>query len=115
VSAITTHVLDTALGQPAAGVPVRLERVGGTGFSGTVIGRASTGQDGRASDLGPAELEPGTYRLVFDTGAYSRAREPGELPFFPEVTVTFTVADPARHYHVPLLLSPFGYSTYRGS
>jgi 5-hydroxyisourate hydrolase len=132
VSAITTHVLDTALGQPAAGVPVRLERAAadgpaadGAGADGTalsatavgatVIGRASTDQDGRASDLGPAELEPGTYRLVFDTGAYSRAREPAELPFFPEVTVTFTVADPARHYHVPLLLSPFGYSTYRGS
>lgn len=141
MSAITTHVLDTALGRPAAGVPVRLERaagdgtaadgtvggtgvggtgvsgpgVSGTGVSGTVIGRASTDQDGRASDLGPAELEPGTYRLVFDTGAYSRASRPAELPFFPEVTVTFTVADPARHYHVPLLLSPFGYSTYRGS
>jgi 5-hydroxyisourate hydrolase len=137
VSAITTHVLDTALGQPAAGVPVRLERAAdagpaadgagddGAGADGTalsatpvgatVIGRASTDQDGRASDLGPAELEPGTYRLVFDTGAYSRARAPGELPFFPEVTVTFAVADPTRHYHVPLLLSPFGYSTYRGS
>lgn len=122
MSAITTHVLDTALGQPAAGVSVRLERasgdgteVGGTAVDSTVIGRASTDRDGRASDLGPAELEPGTYRLIFDTGAYSRAREPAGLPFFPEVTVTFTVADPARHYHVPLLLSPFGYSTYRGS
>ena len=128
MSAVTTHVLDTALGRPAAGVPVRLERTrddGGADPGGhesaspdsatTVLGRASTDADGRASDLGPAELEPGTYRLVFGTGVYSRASRPAEPPFFPEVTVTFTVADPGRHYHVPLLLSPYGYSTYRGS
>jgi 5-hydroxyisourate hydrolase len=113
VSAVTTHVLDTALGQPAAGVRVRLERASGddSAVDGAVIGRASTDRDGRVTDLGPAELEPGTYRLVFATGEYSRAQQ----PFFPEVTVTFTVADRDRHYHVPLLLSPFGYSTYRGS
>lgn len=117
MSAITTHVLDTALGQPATGVPVRLERASGddTAVGGAVIGRASTDQDGRVTDLGPAELEPGTYRLVFGTGEYSRAQQPAQLPFFPEVIVTFTVADRDRHYHVPLLLSPFGYSTYRGS
>ena len=113
MSAVTTHVLDTALGQPAAGVRVRLERASGgdSAVDGAVIGRASTDRDGRVTDLGPAELEPGTYRLVFGTGEYSRAQQ----PFFPEVTVTFTVADRDRHYHVPLLLSPFGYSTYRGS
>jgi 5-hydroxyisourate hydrolase len=115
VSAVTTHVLDTALGRPAAGVEVRLERAGGSDGEGALLGRASTDADGRASDLGPAELEPGRYRLVFGTGAYSRASRPAEPPFFPEVTVTFTVADPGRHYHVPLLLSPYGYSTYRGS
>ena len=112
MSAVTTHVLDTALGQPAAGVQVRLERASGDD---TVIGQASTGQDGRVTDLGPAELEPGTYRLVFGTGEYARVLWPAQPPFFPEVTVTFTVADRGQHYHVPLLLSPFGYSTYRGS
>ncbi len=107
MSAITTHVLDTARGVPAVGVPVRLERMDAAGC--TEIARASTDASGRASELGPALIEPGTYRLVFDTGAYASAT------FFPEVTVTFTVADDGGHYHVPLLLSPFGYSTYRGS
>ena len=117
MSAITTHVLDTALGRPAAGVRVRLERLAGGPIEiGPIeIGTASTDQDGRASDLGPAEVEPGTYRLVFDTAGYREAHGPGEDAFFPEVTVTFTVRDAGRHYHVPLLLSPFGYSTYRGS
>jgi 5-hydroxyisourate hydrolase len=122
VSAITTHVLDIALGRPAAGVPVRLERVAedspeiGTGIAGaSTVGTASTGEDGRAGDLGPAEVEPGIYRLVFDTGAYYRAQPGQGPPFFPEVTVSFTVRDRARRYHVPLLLSPYGYSTYRGS
>jgi 5-hydroxyisourate hydrolase len=118
VSAITTHVLDTALGRPAAGVPVRLERVAEGGAQtarASTVGTASTGEDGRVGDLGPAEVEPGTYRLVFDTSAYYRAQPGQEPPFFPEVTVSFTVRDRARHYHVPLLLSPYGYSTYRGS
>jgi len=112
VSAITTHVLDTAAGRPAAGLPVRLERVADGAAE---LGRASTDQDGRVGDLGPAEVEPGTYRLVFDTSQYYRTRRQAEPPFFPEVAVTFTVHDRNRHYHVPLLLSPFGYSTYRGS
>ena len=107
MSAITTHVLDTARGMPAVGVPVRLERVDASGC--TEIARASSDASGRVSELGPALIEPGTYRLVFDTAAYARAT------FFPEVTVTFTVADDGGHYHVPLLLSPFGYSTYRGT
>lgn len=121
MSAITTHVLDTALGRPAVGMPVRLERLGppdgsDAGASGiTEVGWACTDADGRVTTLGPDEAAPGIYRLVFDTAAYSRARHPGEPPFFPEVTVTFTVHDQARNYHVPLLLSPFGYSTYRGS
>ena len=115
MSAVTTHVLDTALGRPAAGVEVRLEQAGEAAGGGAVLGRASTDADGRVSDLGPAELAPGRYRLVFGTGAYSQASRPAEPPFFPEVTVTFTVTDPGRHYHVPLLLSPYGYSTYRGS
>jgi 5-hydroxyisourate hydrolase len=111
LSAITTHVLDTALGRPAAGVSVRLIRAAAGGAE---IATATTGGDGRAGDLGPATIEPGTYSLVFDTGAYYRA-QPGGEAFFPEVTVSFTVRDPAAHYHVPLLLSPYGYTTYRGS
>jgi 5-hydroxyisourate hydrolase len=120
MSAITTHVLDTALGRPAAGVPVRLERVDASGCA--EIARASTDAGGRVPELGPARIEPGTYRLVFDTAAYTRtsassaaALAAPPAAFFPEVTVTFTVADGDGHYHVPLLLSPFGYSTYRGS
>jgi 5-hydroxyisourate hydrolase len=117
MSVITTHVLDVALGRPAAGVPVALQRVDepGTAPDATEIGRASTDDDGRVRRLGPADVEPGTYRLVFRTAAYFLARHPAEQPFFPEVTVTFTVHDQARDYHVPLLLSPYGYSTYRGS
>ena len=121
MSAITTHVLDTALGLPAAGVPIRLERLERTAdgrgevTSATTVAIATTGDDGRAGDLGPARIKPGTYRLVFDTGAYYRAQPGHEPPFFPEVTVSFAVRDSADHYHVPLLLSPYGYTTYRGS
>jgi 5-hydroxyisourate hydrolase len=118
MTAITTHVLDVALGRPAAGVPVALQRVDapGTAKNGvTEIGRASTDDDGRVRQLGPADIRPGTYRLVFDTAAYFIARHPGDRPFFPEVTITFTVHDQGRDYHVPLLLSPYGYTTYRGS
>ena len=110
-SAITTHVLDTARGLPAAGVAVRLERVPADGQP---LGRSVTDADGRARDVGPAVLPPGTYRLVFDTGAYF-AGQGAEPAFFPEVIVTFRVGGEARHHHVPLLLSPFAYSTYRGS
>ena len=109
---ITTHVLDTAAGRPAAGVPVRLERAGGAGRE---IGRGVTDRDGRMRTFVREghPLEAGTYRLVFDTASYFRAS--GVDGFFPEVTIVFDIRDPAQHYHVPLLLSPFGYSTYRGS
>ena len=113
-SAVTTHVLDTARGTPAAGVPVRLERVSDAGPE--ELGQASTDPDGRVRAIGPARLEPGTYRLVFGTADYF-ARLNQQAPrdsFFPEVTVTFTADGAAPHYHVPLLLSPFGYATYRG-
>ena len=103
MSQVTTHVLDTAAGRPAAGVPVTLEGAGG------VLAAGTTDADGRVGDLGPERLAPGTYRLRFDTAAYA-----GGEAFFPEVVVTFVVAGEA-HHHVPLLLSPFGYSTYRGS
>lgn len=102
---LSTHVLDAALGRPAAGVAVRLER------DGAVVAEAVTDADGRVRSLG--ELAAGTHRLTFDTGAYFAAS--GRTAFYPEVTVAFTVADPDEHHHVPLLLSPFAYSTYRGS
>jgi 5-hydroxyisourate hydrolase len=108
MSPITTHVLDTARGRPADGVPVRLEH------GGRVLGAGATDADGRLRDLLPpgTRLEAGEYRLVFETGAYLRAE--GAAGFYPRVAVDFVVAE-GEHYHVPLLLSPFGYSTYRGS
>ncbi len=109
---ITTHVLDTALGKPAAGVPLVLERV--DGHACRELGRGRTDADGRVSDLlPPGSLERGTYRITFDTAAYFAAT--GRTSFYPSVAVLFEIADPSQHYHVPLLLSPFGYSTYRGS
>lgn len=112
MSAITTHVLDLALGEPAVGVPVRLQVISKAGIR--QLARASTDSSGRAADLGPAVIEPGTYRLVFDTGAYALARR-SDAGFFPEVTVTITISRSEPHCHIPLLLSPFGYATYRGS
>jgi 5-hydroxyisourate hydrolase len=113
MNAITTHVLDTARGLPAAGVPVVLERVRGHEAA-EELGRGLTDADGRLRTLlGERALEAGTYRLRFDTAAYFAGL--GEEGFYPEVTVLFEVRDPARHHHVPLLLSPYGYSTYRGS
>jgi 5-hydroxyisourate hydrolase len=109
MSTITTHVLDTALGRPASGVPVRLEAIAPP----TTIATATTNEDGRVLDLGPERVDAGTYRLVFDTASYFEAT--GQTGFFPEVSLTFTLTDPDQHYHVPLLLSPFAYSTYRGS
>lgn len=105
MSSLSTHVLDTALGLPAQGVPVRLYRGDVLEASGT------TDRDGRVGELAQT-LEHATYRLWFDVAAYAEAT--GQDIFFPEVSVTFTVAD-ERHYHVPLLLSPFAFSTYRGS
>jgi len=112
MSAITTHVLDTSTGRPASGVPVTLERQAGSDWQ--IAGRGLTNQDGRLSDLlAGSSLAAGTFRLTFDTAAYFRARK--QPAFYPQVQVIFTVEDAAQHYHVPLLLSPYGYSTYRGS
>jgi 5-hydroxyisourate hydrolase len=103
MAGITTHVLDTAKGRPAAGVAVTL-------FHGKdVLFDGETDADGRARVLEPDRVQRCTYRIVFDTGAYNPAG------FFPEASIVFRVDDVAQHYHVPLLLSPFGYSTYRGS
>jgi 5-hydroxyisourate hydrolase len=132
MSLITTHVLDTSRGRPASRVLVALELRSGNAWR--RLAKAHTDTEGRATMVGTAEgtvhgtpigtsasaaggsaWPAGTYRLVFDTGAYFRAN--GVEPFFPEVTVAFEARDaaPEQHYHVPLLLSPFGYSTYRGS
>ncbi len=107
---ITTHVLDTAQGRPAAGVPVTLERAAGGGW--TLVARSGTDGDGRVRDLG-AERLPGTYRLRFDTATYFEAQR--QAGFYPYVEVVFEIRDAGAHYHLPLLLSPYGYSTYRGS
>ncbi|AXB44275.1 hydroxyisourate hydrolase [Amycolatopsis albispora] len=104
MSLVTTHVLDTATGRPAPGIEVVLE--GG----GKIVAKGRTDDDGRIRDLGPETLPAGVYRLTFDTGAYL-----GPDAFFPEVSLTFRITDPQAHHHVPLLLSPFAYSTYRGS
>jgi 5-hydroxyisourate hydrolase len=102
---LSTHVLDTRAGRPAANVPVTLHDAAGTS-----IGDGVTDADGRIGRIGPDPLAPGDYRLEFDTGAYHRG-----TGFYPRVSIWFTVADAAEHYHVPLLLNPFGYATYRGS
>ncbi len=113
MSAITTHVLDTSVGKPAAGVAVTLDKQEGGAWK--TLARGTTNADGRAAELLPpnAKFEAGTYRLRFDTAAYFRAR--GVESFYPHVEIVFVVKDAAQHYHVPLLLSPYGYSTYRGS
>jgi 5-hydroxyisourate hydrolase len=112
MSTISTHVLDTALGRPAAGVRVILEQLDDTGV--VSIGVGETDADGRLRELVPAgqALEAGNYRLRFDTGGYFAATR--RETFYPSVMVEFSVTSEG-HYHVPLLLSPYGYSTYRGS
>jgi 5-hydroxyisourate hydrolase len=113
MSAITTHILDTSKGRPAGGVTVVLALREGDGHR--EIGRGVTDADGRLRTLVPAgtSIVAGTYRLTFETAAYFAAS--GVAGFYPEVTIAFEVRDPAQHYHVPLLLNPYGYSTYRGS
>jgi 5-hydroxyisourate hydrolase len=111
MSTLSTHVLDAASGQPAAGVRVALHRRDGDGWE--PLGEAVTDGDGRVRDLAPGGLGAGVHRLVFATGEYFAAT--GQAGFYPEVPVVFEISDTGRHYHVPLLLSPFAFSTYRGS
>lgn len=106
---ITTHVLDTSLGKPAEGVRVKLQ------YEGAVVGSGLTDGDGRVRELVSTEmpLQEGIYRLTFLVGEYFEAT--GRDAFYPEIVVSFRIKAGSQHYHVPLLLSPFGYSTYRGS
>lgn len=111
---VSTHVLDSTTGRPATGVGIRLERRDGDGWR--PVGAGATDDDGRLRTLAPDGVPPGTYRLTFATGEWFATA--GRETFYPEVTVTFTVAAGAAeppHLHVPLLLAPFAYSTYRGS
>lgn len=113
MTGISTHVLDTSLGRPAEGVPVELALHTEGGWR--VLGTSATDSDGRAKDL-PAVEAGSVVRLLFDTAAYyASAATSDQAPFFPEVSIVFTVAPAQHHYHVPLLLNPFGYSVYRGS
>jgi 5-hydroxyisourate hydrolase len=109
---ITTHVLDTARGVPASGLEVILELRHLSDWS--AIGRATTDGQGRVLAFSEAPLGPGTYRMTFDIGTYHRDLGMS-TPFFPEVKIVFSIRDAQTKYHIPLLLSPYGYSTYLGS
>lgn len=108
---ISTHVLDLARGVGGQGVPVVLERADGDGW--TEVGTGTTQDNGRVEDFG-GDIEEGVHRLTFGLQGYE-GFENGEPPFFPQITVQFDVDDAAQHYHVPIVMSPYGYSTYRGN
>lgn len=108
---LSTHVLDATTGCPADGVATRWETLSGGDWTPIAVRR--TNPDGRISDWGSGDLRLGVHRLVFATGDWFAARR--QQTFYPEVSVVFEVTDAAAHHHVPLLLSPFAYSTYRGS
>jgi hydroxyisourate hydrolase len=112
-SHLTTHILNTATGKPAVGLPLRLKHFADDKWQ--TLAQAVTNADGRVSELLPSEvlLSPGHYKMIFDTGHYFALNNIQDF-FYPEVLIDFSITD-ASHYHVPLLLSPFGYSTYRGS
>jgi 5-hydroxyisourate hydrolase len=113
MSQITTHVLDVSLGKPAAAIPVILE-MEMPDNEWMEISRGATDPDGRIKHLlEPGTLSTGTYRLTFDTRVYFESRD--IVGLYPVVTIAFEVRNPNEHYHIPLLLSPYGYSTYRGS
>ena len=112
MKSISTHVLDITRGRPAKDLPITIARKDGEAF--TTLKNGKTDADGRIKDLVPeGSLVAGVYRITFDTGAYFSAQ--GTEGFYPEASIVFTIKDAEQHYHVPLLLSPFGYSTYRGS
>ena len=108
MSNLSAHVLDTRWGVPASGVELHLSTA-----AGEHLASGTTDADGRIRDLGPQTLDPGDYRITFETGDYFAATD--QATFFPRITVDFTVGSAQEHYHVPLLLSPFAFSTYSGS
>jgi 5-hydroxyisourate hydrolase len=111
MSTITTHILDTSIGRPASGVTLILEKGGGGGWR--TVGRGTTDIDGRCGSLlKGGKLKKGTYRLTFGVAAYFKRTS--QTAFYPSISIVFQARD-SRHHHVPLLLSPWGYSTYRGS
>ncbi|XP_077987223.1 5-hydroxyisourate hydrolase-like [Glandiceps talaboti] len=112
---LTTHVLDTAIGRPAANLEINLQYQASDGqWQEVSTGCTKTDADGRCPGLLTQEhFKPGIYKISFETGAYHKAQ--GVQGFYPYVAVVFEIHDPSQHYHVPLLLSPFGYTTYRGS
>jgi 5-hydroxyisourate hydrolase len=118
MAGLTTHVLDTSIGQPAAGVEIELFALDADGAR-TLVKRAQTNADGRtdAPLIAAGDARVGTFELAFHIGAYFRAREvvTADPPFLDVVPIRFAVADPAAHYHVPLVATPWSYSTYRGS
>ena len=113
MSPITTHVLDIAKGSPAENVPIQLESLNNSEWQ--LLGRGSTNADGRLTNLlEPGSLAKGNYRISFDVEKYFISQNIQRF-FYPVVRIEFEILNPELHYHVPLLLSPFGYSTYRGS
>lgn len=110
-SPITTHVLDTSIGRPAPGVRITLEFLDGEAYR--EVGEGTTDDDGRVGDLLEGSLQAGTYRITFHVGEYFDGM--GRASFYPTVPVIFSIQAPGEHFHVPLLLNPYGYSTYRGS
>jgi 5-hydroxyisourate hydrolase len=111
VSTVSTHVLDSATGRPAAGMRVGLETAEAGAWR--AVGQGVTDADGRLKNWGEATVGRGSYRLVFDTGTWFADLD--RACFYPEVIITFTVNDDGSHFHVPLLLAAYAYSTYRGS
>jgi 5-hydroxyisourate hydrolase len=111
MSLVTTHVLDTTHGRPASGLGLSLVAL--RGGAAVELARRVTGGDGRVQDLAPPTLEAGVYQLVFETGPFWAGL--GIAAFHPRVVVEFDLRDPRQHHHVPLLISPFGYTTYRGT
>jgi 5-hydroxyisourate hydrolase len=111
---VSTHVLDVARGKPAEHMPVKLERRGASG-AWQVIAQSQTDADGRCAQLLPENMEfgPGVYRMIFDTASYQSAERVETL--YPEIKITFQVREGDAHFHLPLLLSPHGYTTYRGT
>jgi len=111
---VSSHILDTTAGRPAAGVAITMSRMGGVNQAWTKVASRLTNEDGRASAfLTWEQFTPGTYKMHFATGQYFRGQEIES--FYPYAEVVFEIKDPSKHYHIPLLLNPFGYSTYRGS